>query len=246
MNQGVDHPNGARTRRGLSVSPIAMHRLTVALLYALAFVAAVLVYRYPEARSSIVAILATGSIFGTLGSAIMAVCALWEKDLAERIALNLDILHRDILKDPSPWRRWPFLKRRATWRLFGGETIRADLSNPPIEFDVGSHRERFDLPSIPDDYYDLPAFSNYLRLWKFRRPFMTRAANTPKDGDGAMSEVMKYECVHDIWRSIVVFRLARYGMQLGSGLVLFGVVMVLWHIAIFEPPPLRFEDFKLF
>ena len=223
-------------------SPISLHRFTLAIIYVFGLIAAVLVYRFPEAKPSIVAILATGSIFGTLGSAIMTMFGLYEKDLLERINLDLDILHRDIVKEPSPWRRWPFLKRSTTWKLYGGDTISTNLSNPPIRFHVGSHEETIDLPSVPEDFYDLPVLSNFLKLRRFRRAFMTK--HTGDRQGKSIDEILQYECIFDVWRSIICYRIVRYVMHVGAALIVFGVVMVIWHILHFSPP-LRRQDFNL-
>jgi hypothetical protein len=223
--------------------PIKFHRVTTALIYVVAFVIAWRVYQFPESTKSILAILATGSIFGTMGSAIMTMFGLWEKDLQERITLDLDILHRDILKNENPWRRWTFLKRHGKWTTYSGDTLLTELTNPPIQFNVGSHEEAIELPSVPADYYDLSVTKNLLKMIRFRRAFITKTANDHPPG--TIEKLSKYTCIHDIWTSIFYFRVTRYAMHFGAGIIFAGVLMVLWHITHFTPQLVNYNMMML-
>ena len=71
---------------------LVLHRSMVILIYVIATVAAINVLSLPEARKDLIVLLSTGAIFATFGSAVATLGAVWERDLLERVRLNIDIL----------------------------------------------------------------------------------------------------------------------------------------------------------
>ena len=204
------------------------HRLLVGALYVLAIVIAWSALRLPEAQKDLVALLSTGAIFATFGSAISTIGGIWERDLLERVRLNIDIFYKDILKQESPWRRWPFLPRFGKRKLLDGSTHVGTLANPAVPLNVGTHVITVTLPTVLEDFFDLPLRKNILELARFRAAAATYYGNQSqgsldeKTGMKPGEAYMAYECLHDIWRSILHFRLARYVTHLGIGLTLAG------------------------
>lgn len=211
---------------------LRLHHKTIALLYAVALFVSCKVLSWPEAQKDLVTLLSTGAILATFGSAIGAVGLIWQDDLLERIRLNVDILYRDIVKQQTPWRRWPFLERAKRQKLLDGGSLHHDLRNPQVSLDVGTHIIKADLPTVMGDFFDLPLVKNYWQLWRFRKAAHTvfgkrkddlinpETGMTPSDG------YMAYECMFDIWKSVFRFRLARYIIHFGSGLTVFGALIV--------------------
>jgi hypothetical protein len=115
-----------------------VHRTIIFFLYVSAIWLAYRILSIPIAHESLIASLSSAAILATFGSAIATVGSLWTGDYASRISLNVDIFFRDILKQDA-WRRWPFLLRGGTKRLFGGDTQNVELHNPKISLYVGSH-----------------------------------------------------------------------------------------------------------
>jgi hypothetical protein len=215
---------------------IAVHRFIVGATYVAGTTMAWMILRLPEAVSSSIATLSAGAILATFGSAITAVSSLWERDLADRITLEIDILMRDILNQPNPWRRWPFLPRRYQMKLLDGEHItRSELKNPQIPLDVGTHTVHVDIPTVSADFFDLPMFKNWRQLTRFRKGFIT-AYMTKSDVSSPSSppydQLMAYECLHDIWQSILGFRLARYAVHFGAALVIASGLIALLKVLI--------------
>ena len=204
------------------------HRLLVGALYVLAIVIAWAVLRLPEAQKDLVALLSTGAIFATFGSAISTIGGVWERDLLERVRLNIDIFYKDILKQDSPWRRWPFLPRFGKRILLDGSTHVGTLANPDVPLNVGTHVIRITLPTVLEDFFDLPLRKNVQQLAKYRAAAATYFGNQrqgslyDKTGMERGDAYMAYECLHDIWKSILHFRLARYVTHFGIGLTLAG------------------------
>jgi hypothetical protein len=211
-----------------SSSPLRQHYFTVILLYTFGFCCAFYILSLPESQSNLVTILSSGAILATFGSAIGAIGLIWQTDLHERVRLNVDILYKDILKEDSPWRRWPFLPRSAKRRLLNGDFHQLTLSNPKVPLDVGTHIIQIHLPTVMEDYFDLPLLANYWPLLRFRSSAQTVLGRKEKDKKSSETglvpsdEYMAYECMFDIWSAILKFRASRYTIHFGSGLTIFG------------------------
>jgi len=232
-----EHKRSASLRKSDS-SHLRLHFETVALLYALSFLVSFKILALPESQKDLVTLLSTGAILATFGSAIGAVGLIWQNDLLERVRLNVDILFRDILKQETPWRRWPFLARTGRRKLLDGNSLQLTLSNPEVPLDVGTHVVKIDLPTVLEDFFDLPLTRNLLPLFRFRRSAHTvfgrkeKGIINPDTGLSSSDEYMAYECMFDIWKSIFKFRVSRYVVHFGSGLTILGAVVVAFHVGM--------------
>ena len=235
-------PNDPRgltsTGRALGLRHLRIHRGVVLAIYAVAATIAYLVFRQPETTESLIVVLATGAIVATFGAAISALGAVFERDLIERVSLDVDILFRDILEQEPAWRRWPFLARQERLDLPNDEIHISDLRNPIVPFDVGTHILRVDLPTVLCDFFDLPLWRNVLNMMRFRRGFRAtssrreRGVRSDETGMTPTQELFAYDCVLDIWRSILTFRLARYTIHFGTALIFASVVAVVVSIVL--------------
>lgn len=218
------------------LQPIHRHRIAVILLYAATAFTAIAVLALPDTRINTVTVLSTGAILATFGSAIATLGSIWERDLLERIRLNIDILYKDIIRQEQPWRRWPFLPRAAKRKLLDGSMHVATLTNPDIPLDVGTHVIRISLPTVLEDFFDLSVRANFVKLDRFRSAAGTTFSNRGDEEANAATgmsrgdQLMAYECLHDIWRSILVFRLARYFTHLGAGFTISAALVTALHI----------------
>ena len=178
-------------------------------------------------ETSTLLIVSTGAILATFGSAIATIGGIWEKDLIVRIIENVDILFVDLLKQEK-WRRWPFLARRnQTKQLDGTKTIQT-LDNPQLPLDVGTHILKIDIPTVLNDFFDLSIIKNTYNLIRFRNAARTTNLNKDKNDKCSETEMtpfnqyMAYECIFDIWISILIFRFFRYLTHIGVGLTILG------------------------
>ncbi len=216
---------------------LRIHTITVSALYAVSLLISAQVLSRPEAQKDLVTLLSTGAILATFGSALSSLGSLWEGDLLERVRLNVDILFKDILRQDTPWRRWPFLPRAERRRMLDGTQHHAQLSNPEVLLDVGTHTVRISLPTVLQDFFDLPVFKNLWPLVRFRTSAQTvfvrkkKGEKNPKTGMDRLDEHMAYECMHDIWKSVFRFRLARYTAHLGAGLTMSSAAVTAYQVA---------------
>ena len=225
MTEPVKSPS---TSQKMAFNHLRLHYGVVVVLYALGILIAYKTLSHAEAQKDVVALLSTGAILATFGSAIGAIGQIWQQDLLERARLNIDILFKDILKQEISWRRWPFVPRSSVRKLLDGGTHYLTLSNPDVPLDVGTHVIKINLPTVPEDFFDLPLFKNYWPLLKFRSSAQTvlgnreKGSKNPKTGLEPSDEYLAYECMLDIWSSVLKFRIARYVIHFGSGLTIAG------------------------
>lgn len=231
--------NENRPSKKVTHHHLRVHYLVITLIYAAgAFIAYEILSR-PESQSTLVTLLSSGAILATFGSAVGAIGLIWQTDLHERVRLNVDILYQDILKQESPWRRWPFLPRTAKRRLLNGDQHKVTLSNPEVPLDAGTHVIRIHLPTVMEDYFDLPLFANFWPLFRFRSSAHTVFGRKKKDeknyetGLSPLDEYMAYECMFDIWSAIFKFRIFRYIIHIGSGFTIFGALLAGIYAATF-------------
>ena len=218
--------------------PIYVHRLVVFLTYISSIVIAISAFSLSEAQLKIVTLLSSGAILATFGSAISTLGIIWERDLLERARLNIDILYQNIIRQEQPWRRWPFLPRRGKRRMLDGTIHLGTFSNPGLFLNVGTHIIRVSIPTVLEDFFDLSVMANFVKLVRFRSAAATTFSNrqdngvNPETGMNREDEYMAYECLYDTWRSIFVFRLARYAIHFGASLTIAAVCLTAVNIVL--------------
>jgi hypothetical protein len=211
---------------------LRIHYEIVVMLYSLAVLVSIKILSFPQSQKDLVTLLSVGAILATFGSAIGSIGLIWQNDLLERVRLNTDIFFTDIIRQDSPWRRWPFLTRAGKRKLLDGSSLHLTLNNPEVPLDVGTHVIKVDLPTSLEDFFDLPLIRNCWSLIRFRNSAHTVFSNKPKDvinpntGLKSSDEYMAYECMFDTWKAVLKFRVARYIVHFGSGLTIAGAGIV--------------------
>lgn len=204
---------------------LVIHYSLVLALYLAALVVATQLLAIPAAHRDFITSLSSGAILATFGSAIATIGMLWTGDRAGRIAMNVDILYSDILSVKA-WRRWPFLPRSGVRALSDGMIQKYTLTNPSLLLKVGTHSHPIILPTVEQDYFDLPIFSNLVPLLLLRREAHTAIAQDtpaivfPESHMAPLSQLMAYECLLDIWYSVLIFRASRYVVHFGAALTI--------------------------
>ncbi len=214
------------------------HKIIVFSLYAISLVISykILYWASIEKNSTLVLLISTGAIIATFGSALSSIGGIWERDLLERVLENTDILFTDILKQER-WRRWPFLSRTRVSKQLDGSKIVANLSNATVPINVGTHHIKVDVPTVLDDFFDLPLRKNAYTLYRYRAAASTtllkgkdeQASVVTATGLNPSDELMAYENLYSSWAAILKFRLFRYISHLGSSLTVFGTVLTIFY-----------------
>lgn len=209
------------------------HNFLMLLTYGIAIWLSFVFLSIPDAQLNTITLITSGAILATFGSAISAIAATWTSDLQERIHFNIDILFREILKDINPWRRWPFLERTDSHILPNGSTLRFELNNPKIPFNLKSCTVEIEVPSMVDDLYDLSVCNNLSKASRHRtEALMSYTDKGAKElmhsyGMSSYEALMAYLCLHDVWKSALKFRVARYLLHFGSALTIAGSLLTI-------------------
>jgi len=154
-----------------------------------------------------------GAVLVGMASAIITIATSHMDRQYDRVMLDVDILFKD-LTSPGEWRRWPFVPRSKTKKLIYGPVHQITLKNPIIEFDLGTHTVEVYVPTCLQDFFDLPTFSTFLKILLDDKKFYSYVQR--KNISGLMDPTilkkdtkgwMIWDCMHDIWRTIVLYRL---------------------------------------
>ena len=217
-----------------------IHLLLVLFTYMSALLVSYEILTIDQIKQTFIGILSGGAIFATFGSALTSIGSLIERDLLERIKLNIDILYRDILKQEKHWKRWPFLPRDRRKKLYADIKQVARLRNPEIPLDVGTHSIHIESPTVLEDFFDLPLIKNVKNLLLFHKAANTTRIKKPKDkknrdtGLSPSDELMAYECLRDTWLSVLKFRISRYLIHFGAALIMGSILIVSYnYICVF-------------
>jgi hypothetical protein len=180
--------------------------------------------RYPF---DLIGVLSEGAILASLGTALLAMSDMLEKDKLERVKQNTDILFRDIIKQP-PWRRWPFLKRKFTRKTLIQDRIVSKLENPKLPFDVGTHTIEVSIPTVQEDFFDLPVLKNLIMMKRYFKAFLTLYSRNKEEGKKSNHPFDTFNAflsLYDSWKAILLFRIARFIKTFSIGLVLSSIIM---------------------
>lgn len=208
---------------------LRLHYFCLFAIYCFAVFLSYKLLSIPASRTSFVTALSSAAILATFGSAISTVGSLWTSDRSTRVALNVEILYKDIFQTEA-WRRWPFLLRGGERKLFGGHTQAVQLQNPRFPLHVGSHSIEIHIPTVQEDFFDLPVFKNLVPLIRFRTAAHTTIANSDRETPfpnhlKPSDHYMAYECLTDIWTSVLIFRIGRYVVHFGAALTIASAII---------------------
>lgn len=174
-----------------------------------------------------------GAVLVGMASAIITIAASNMDRQYDRVMLDVDIFFKDLTK-PGAWRRWPFLHRQKTRKLLSGEVIKSTLSNPQIEFDLGTHKIGSYVPTCLPDFFDLPAFSTFGEMLRNRNNFYSYVVQQKISGivnpdilkeDTTGIGIMVWDCMYDIWKMIVLYRLERLLIRFFSVFIFSSVLL---------------------
>ncbi len=164
--------------------------------------------------------IALGSIFATFGSSLVAIFSLIMGSYYDHFLLNMKILYEE-LEPNNGWKRWPFIKRYSHKRLFNREQSYQVLENSTITFDVGSHQITVELPTIKEDFFDLPNW----KYWKLMKDNEKNFESTVyKKGGDIPKALMVWDCIYDNYSSVLHYRIARMFVVIGEEYIFSSII----------------------
>lgn len=164
--------------------------------------------------------IALGSIFATFGSSIVAVFSLVMSSCYDHFLSNIYVLFRQ-LEPGKEWQRWAFIKRRSHKILFNGENAYQELENATIVFDVGSHNIEVNIPTIKEDFFDLPNWHHWKLMRDKARDF---ESNVLTKNDNPAQALMVWDCIYNNYCSIIKYKIAKAFVVIGEAYILSSIL----------------------
>ncbi len=159
--------------------------------------------------------IALGSIFATFGSAIVSVFSIILSSVYEHFCCNINILFKELCPE-NEWHRWPFIKRESYSTLYNKEFTYQILENSKITFNVGSHNISVFLPTIREDFYDLPNLQSLKIMLCESKNYESYVINNIND---SATSLMIWDCVSDNFKSIALYKLSRLMIVIGGSFI---------------------------
>lgn len=210
-----------------------MNKVINVLFYLLALLILIVTF-FGSFKKELFDYISLASIFATFGSALLGTTVIFEQKSEQRVKENVEIWYLKIIKEEEKWTRWAFLKRKKTKKLFDNKKNTLTLKNPEISFDVGSHEIKVNLPTVAEDFFDLPVFKDFIKIVRFDKSIYTKANRGDLDFDklgfkdlGAY--ILSYECVKDILKQACIYRIASYFKHFSIGLIVFGILSIVFY-----------------
>ena len=176
-------------------------------------------------KSDISQTIALGSIFATFGSAIVSVFSITISSMYEHFCSNINILFKDLCPE-SEWHRWPFIKRESYRILYNNEGTYQVLENIKVIFNVGSHNISIIIPTIREDFYDLPNWKSFKDMIKQSKNYESYVI---KNVDDSANSLMIWECILDNFKSIALYKLSKLMIIIGGSFIFSSIVFAFFY-----------------
>ncbi|MGN0383095.1 MAG: hypothetical protein ACI4DS_02405 [Eubacterium sp.] len=159
--------------------------------------------------------IALGSIFATFGSAIVSVFSITLSNVYEHFCCNINILFKELCPQ-NEWHRWPFIKRESHSTLYNKELTYQILENSKITFNVGSHNISIFLPTVREDFFDLPNWRSLKTMLSEAKNYESYIINNIRD---SATSLMIWDCVLDNFKSIALYKLSKLMIVIGGSFI---------------------------
>lgn len=169
-----------------------------------------------------------GSIFATFGSAIISVFSITMANIYDRFCCNINILFKELCPE-NEWHRWPFIKRESHSTLYNNELSYQILENLEITFNVGSHPLSIFLPTIREDFYDLPNWISLRSMLSESKNYESYVLNNFSD---SATSLMVWDCVVDNFKSIAIYKLSKLLIVIGGAFIFSSIVFAFFYTFI--------------
>lgn len=166
-------------------------------------------------KSNLSDTIALGSIFATFGSAIVSVFSITLSNVYEHFCCNINILFKELCPQ-NEWHRWPFIKRESHSTLYNKELTYQILENSKITFNVGSHNISIFLPTVREDFFDLPNWRSLKTMLSEAKNYESYIINNIRD---SATSLMIWDCVLDNFKSIALYKLSKLMIVIGGSFI---------------------------
>lgn len=210
------------TEDKVKINNIKMYHIIYIVITILAFLSTYLVFiNCIDENKALSNTIALGSIFATFGSALVGVFSLVMGSCYDRFLSNYYILFSQ-LEPGKKWQRWAFIKRESHQTLFNQESAYQVLTNAKVVFNVGSHSIELFIPTIKEDFYDLPNWKSLKQMQTKSKDYESHVLSKCDRPDQAL---MVWHCIYDNFLIIAKYKIAKAIVVLGVAYLMASIVM---------------------
>lgn len=221
MNEAYSIKNGSVTKytaqERKKVKRIYLYHVIYVVSFIISFVITFWVFKKCITDKQILSnTISLGSIFATFGSAIVSIFTITLSNIYERFCFNTEILFNELCPEHK-WYRWPFIKREAHSSLYNNELTYQKLENAKITFNVGSHPLHIFLPTIREDFYDLPNWRNLISMLLKSKDYESYVLNNLSS---PANSLLIWDCVLDNFKSIAIYKISKFMIIVGESFII--------------------------
>lgn len=170
-----------------------------------------------------------GSIFATFGSAVISFLSLTSAHQISEFQEKVDVLAGEFTKQGIPnWKRWGFLPRFSRKRSNDGGYQYFILRNSILAFKLKNEEMKIQIPSVEQDFKDLPVSSSYYKLCGKRKSYLKYVQENNCLGDFAI-----WDCLVSLYRNIILYKLSQAGVWIGTSFIINSIIYAFFYTKIY-------------
>lgn len=169
--------------------------------------------------------IALGSIFATFGSAIISFLSLTSAHQISGFQEKVSVLNGEFSKLRKPnWKRWDFLPRFSRERLINGRYQYFILKNAKLTFYFEDQNIDIPIPSVEQDFKDLPVLYSWFRLHRRRKFYLAYVQR-----QSCMSDFFMWDCLMALYKNIIVYKLSQFGIWIGTSFIINSIIYAFFY-----------------
>lgn len=170
-----------------------------------------------------------GSIFATFGSAVISFLSLTSAHQISEFQEKVDVLAGEFTKQGIPnWKRWGFLPRFSRKRSNDGGYQYFILKNSILAFELKNEKMEIPIPSVEQDFKDLPVSRSYYKLCRKRKSYLRYVQENNCLGDFAI-----WDCLESLYKNIILYKLSQIGIWIGTSFIINSIVYAFFYTRIY-------------
>ncbi|MEA4890756.1 MAG: hypothetical protein VB070_14960 [Clostridiaceae bacterium] len=130
------------------------------------------------------------------------------------------------------------LKKKGLHKNMNNTVFNSNLENDSVVFNIGSHLIAIYIPTVVEDFYDLPSYSEVWLMFKNRSHFYTSMSDKgDKSIEGTnfntwLDQYFAWGCLYDIWKSAVSIKISRLFLSVGVYIIFTSIIYAFFFQAI--------------
>lgn len=170
-----------------------------------------------------------GSIFATFGSAIISFLSLTSTHQLSGFQEKISVLNERFAKTEfSNWKRWDFLPRFSREHLINGKYQYFVLKNPELRFYMGNQTIEIPIPSVKQDFKDLPVLRSWFKMHRKRKFYLSYIQT-----QSHMADFFIWDCLMTLYQNIIIYKLSQLGIWIGTSYIINSFIYAFFYISMY-------------